>query len=146
MNDVSLIRLYVLRLAYLIIAVGLGLMIWPKLISHTSEWALRHGNAVGMLSGVQILALVGIRYPLKMLPLLFYELVWKTCWLLFVGLPLWRAGEVNAATAESIEACIFGVVLCLIAIPWKYAYVEYVRTPGSRWTNRPGPGDAARGA
>jgi hypothetical protein len=133
MPEVSTFRLYVLRAAYLLIAGGLAIMVWPKLLSHTNEWALKYGDTVSLLAGVQLLSILGIRYPLKMLPVLMFELVWKTVWLLTIALPLWRADQIDARTAESVEACVFGVVVCLVAIPWHYAYRHYVRAPGERW-------------
>lgn len=126
-------RLYVLRAAYLLIAVGLAFMVWPKLLNHTNEWAVKHGDTVSLLAGVQLLSILGIRYPLQMLPVLMFEFVWKAVWLLTIALPLWRAGQIDSGTAESIEACVFGVVVCLVAIPWPYAYRRYVLAPGERW-------------
>lgn len=67
MSEVSTFRLYVLRAAYLLIAVGLALMVWPRLINHTADWALKHGDTFGSLAGIQVLAMLGIRYPLKMI-------------------------------------------------------------------------------
>src|SRR5579859_4513072 len=105
MSEVSAFRLCVLRAAYALIAVGLAFMVWPKMIQHTGAWALKYGDTFGLLAGVQILAMLGIRYPLKMLPLLFFELTWKSIWLLAIALPLWRANQIDPGTAESIQAC-----------------------------------------
>jgi len=63
--SVSTFRLYLLRAAYLFIAVGLAVMIWPRIINHTTEWALKNGDTAALLAGVQVLAMLGIRYPLK---------------------------------------------------------------------------------
>lgn len=133
MVEVSTFRLYVLRGTYLLIAVGLAQLVWPKLLSHSTEWALKFGDTVGLLSGVQVLAMLGLRYPLKMLPILFFELTWKSVWLLTIALPLWQAGQIDAATEESIFACGLGVVICLVAIPWPYVVHHYVRAPADRW-------------
>jgi len=133
MTEVSTFRLHVLRATYLLIVVGLGSMIWPGVIHHTEAWALRNGDTASLLAGVSVLAVLGIRYPLQMLPLLLFELVWKAIWLLAIALPLWRAGPVDADTWESIKACGFGVVLMPIVIPWPYVLANYVRKPGDRW-------------
>ena len=37
LSEVSLFRLYTLRASYLVLAVGLGVYIWPVVISHTNE-------------------------------------------------------------------------------------------------------------
>ena len=104
-EEVSTFRLYLLRATYLLIAVGLGFMIWPRLIHHSNTWALKNGDTFGLLAGVQVLAVVGIRYPLQMLPLLLFELTWKAIWLIAIAFPLWRANEIDLGTAESIKAC-----------------------------------------
>jgi hypothetical protein len=94
-----------------------------------------------MLGAVTLLAaLLGIFHPLKMLPLLFFELAWKTIWVLSFGLPLWSAGRLDAGTAESLRACLLGVVLVPLVLPWGYVWTEYVKAPGDRWRGRePGP-------
>ena len=38
-REVSLFRLYTLRVAYLIMAAGLGAFIWPDVIHHTNQFA-----------------------------------------------------------------------------------------------------------
>src|SRR5579862_8801524 len=78
MTDVSLLRLYVMRATYLLLVVGLGLMIWPQIIHHPMS---THGATTSLLAAVQLLAIVGLRYPLQMLPVLLFELVWKSIWL-----------------------------------------------------------------
>jgi hypothetical protein len=90
MNDVSTLRLYLLRAGYLLLVVGLGSTIWPAILDQTT-WELMRGVVVSMLGAMSLLAVLGIRYPLQMLPLLFFELTWKSIWLLRVALPLWSA-------------------------------------------------------
>jgi hypothetical protein len=72
--------------------------------------------------------MLGIRYPLKMIPLLLFELVWKAIWLVTIALPLWRAGQIDPGTAESIKACVMGVIISIIAIPWPYFMAAYVKS------------------
>lgn len=133
MSEVSTFRLYLLRATYLLLAVGLGFMVWPGLIHHTNAWALKNGDTFGLLAGVQVLAMLGIRYPLKMLPLLLFELTWKSIWLITIAFPLWRAHQINPGTAESIKACGMGVIICAVAIPWPYVLANFLRAHGDRW-------------
>jgi hypothetical protein len=67
-----------------------------------------------------------------MLPLLLFELVWKSIWLLVVALPLWSVGQMDAGTSETATACLMGVIF-LVVIPWPYVFANYVLKPGDRW-------------
>lgn len=132
MNEISLFRLYALRAAYLLIVVGLGLQVWPDILHHDAPWELMQGVVTCVLAAVSILAVIGLRYPIRMLPLLIFELVWKSLWLGLVSLPLHRANQVDAGTAATTFACLLGVVF-LIVIPWPYVLRTYVMAPGDRW-------------
>jgi len=123
-GEVSRLRLYMLRGAYLLLAVGLGLMIVPVLIHHEP---MARGVIPSLLGGVWVLALIGLRYPLQMLPLLMFELVWKTIWLFDFGLPQWYAGQVPPTFAEDVKAIGLGVILMPIVIPWGYVYRHYIK-------------------
>jgi hypothetical protein len=140
MSEISTLRLCLLRAGYLIIAVGLVLMIWPGIIRPPDN--LPHMNAVvrSMLGAVALLAALGIRYPLKLLPVLFFELLWKTIWLLAFGLRLWSANKLGADTKETLNDCIFGVILVLIVTPWGYVFKHYLKARGDRWGKYSAPG------
>ena len=132
MQPVSLNRLYMLRIVYLIIAVGLGLMIWPGVIHHEQPWSLAQGFVNCMLAAFGLLCALGIRYPLQMLPVLLWELTWKTLWLLSVALPAWRAGPLDQAMLENLFA-VGLVIIIPIAMPWGYVVEKYFKQPGDRW-------------
>jgi hypothetical protein len=131
-TDVSLLRLYALRAGYLLIAVGMGTQIWPLVFHHRHWDDLMHGVAVSMLAALTALALLGVRYPLKMLPLLFMEVAWKTVWVVAMGLPLWQAGTMDADAADTMKACLMGVIF-LVVMPWSYVFANYVKASGDRW-------------
>lgn len=128
----SLHRLYALRAAYLLLVVGLGLTIWPGVIHHDRPWELKEGVVNCMLAGVGALAVLGLRYPLRMLPLLLFELVWESIWLIVVALPLWIAHRMDADTWETARACLM-VVIFPIVIPWPCVFANYVTRRGDRW-------------
>ncbi len=139
---ISPLRLNLLRVAYLIIAVGLALTIWPVIVSHSLEWPLMNSVVASMLTALSLLALLGLRYPLQMLPLLLFEFLWKTIWLVAVARPLWSAGALEPRTMETVRDCLF-VVLLLPLIPWRHVIDHYVRRPGERWRTGPAPTPAA---
>ena len=131
-TGVSLFRLYTLRVSYLILSLGLGIEIWPAVIHHTSRVAAAHGIQLGLLAGIGATAVLGLRYPVQMLPLLLFELIWKAIYLIAFALPLWSAHEVDAATAENVQACMMAVIFVPL-IPWRYVFVHYVLRRGDRW-------------
>jgi len=131
-REVSLFRLYTLRVAYLIMSAGLGGFIWPKVIHHTNEFAATHGVQCALLAGLGLTAALGLRYPLKMLPILLFELTWKAVYLIGFALPLWSAHQINDATAEDIKAVLM-VLIFIPLIPWRYVFAQYLLKPGDRW-------------
>jgi hypothetical protein len=86
-----------------------------------------------VLGAVALLAVLWIRYPLKMLPLLFFEFVWKSIWVFAFGLPLLLSGGLDPNTTETLTACLMGVALVPLVMPWGYALKHYLRAPGDRW-------------
>ena len=129
-QEVSLTRLYVLRATYLLLIVGLGGFIVPQLLSHEP---LARGVITSLLGAVWLLAFIGLRYPLQMLPLLMFEFAWKTVWLLDYGLAQWSSGNVPATFPEDFKAIVAGVILMPIVIPWGYVLRHFARQPGARW-------------
>ncbi|HEX6251841.1 MAG TPA: hypothetical protein VFZ56_10445 [Gemmatimonadaceae bacterium] len=135
MTGVSIFRLYVLRATYLLIVVGLGTTIWPLLLGAPETAEHFRGVTWCLLSTVALLALLGLRYPLKMLPLLFFELVWKTTWLVTVGLELRSTGQLVGAFSETWFANVLGLVIFPLAIPWGYVVRKYIREAGDPWSS-----------
>lgn len=129
-NEVSLTRLYVMRAMYLVLVIGLGAMIVPEILDH--ELTSR-GVIPSLLGAVWVLAFLGLRYPLEMLPLLMFEFVWKLIWMVSYGLPQWSSGQQPPTFAEDSFNIAFGAVL-LFVIPWGYAWRRFVKRPGARWS------------
>lgn len=127
---VPLWRLYVLRATYLLMIVGLGIVHLPNLFVHPPQAT---GVVPSLLAGMWLLAWLGLRYPLQLLPILLFEFVWKTIWVLAYGLPLWRADAFTADSAETLRATMMGVVLIPLVVPWGYLARHYLMRPGDRW-------------
>ena len=130
-REVSLFHLYALRALYLMIALFLLSTTAPRLME--APPTLMTGAARVLFTALGLLALLGVRYPLRMLPIMIFEFIWKSLWMVFIGLPLWTGGQLDAANSETFRAVLAGVILCPIAIPWRYVWVNYVKRPGDRW-------------
>jgi hypothetical protein len=142
MSDLSVWRLYLLRAMYLLMAVGLGITIWPGILAPGD---VSHMGSVvrSMLGALALIALWGLRYPVKMLPMLLFEFMWKIIWVVAFALGPWMNGRLDAARQETLFECLMGVVLVPIAVPWGHVFQQYLKAPGDRWR---GKGAAADGA
>ena len=129
-REVSLARIYVLRATYLLLVVGLGAMIVPDVLSHP---VISRGVIPSLLGAVWVLAFVGLKYPLEMLPLLMFEFAWKSIWMVAYGLPQWSVGQLPPTFAEDSFNIGLGVVLMPLVIPWGFVYRHYVKRAGARW-------------
>src|SRR4051794_16945153 len=129
-SEVSLTRLYVMRALYLLLVIGGGIQFLPQLIGHEPT---ARGVIPSMLAAMWVLACFGLRYPLQMLPVLLFELVWKTTWLLDYGLPQWRAGVSTTQFREDFKAIAVFPVIVILVIPWGYFFRHYLKKPGARW-------------
>ena len=133
MTEVSTARLFALPGIYFVMFVGLAATIWPLILNPPPDLQHMRGVVWSLLAALSLLSALGIRYPLAMLPLLFFELAWKVIWVVLIGLPLWTGDRFDAATRETWYSCLLGVVLVPLVIPWRYVFANYVKAPGNRW-------------
>jgi hypothetical protein len=133
MSDISTVRIYLLRAMYLLMAVGLGMTIWPGILVPGN---VSHMGSVvrALLGALALMSLWGLRYPVKMLPLLLFELVWKVIWVVAFGLGPWLRGELDPARKETLFSCLLGVVLIPLVAPWGSVFRHYIRAAGDRWS------------
>jgi hypothetical protein len=140
MAEPALWRLNLLRAGYAFAAVGIALTIWPLILSHPAGWPLMNGVVAAMMTAVSLLAALGLRYPLQMLPILLFELLWKAVWLASVALPLWSSGQLDPRTMKTVFECLLAAILIPL-IPWDHVFRAYVKTPGTRWRRPAAQGD-----
>jgi len=69
-KEVSTLRLYVMRVVYLLNFALLGSDVWPAIFRHQGAWDPLKGVAFAFWAALSALSVLGIRYPLKMVPLL----------------------------------------------------------------------------
>jgi hypothetical protein len=138
MKEVSPVRLWVMRAMYLVMAIGLGLTIWPLIVGHGSDVPRMTGVAWALLGTIGLLSLLGLRYPLQMIPLLLFELAWKAIWLVAFALPRWLDGTLDEGMRSTVFDTSLGIVL-IVVIPWRHVWANYVARPGDPWTLRRPP-------
>src|SRR5690606_29436849 len=129
-SEISTLRLWLLRCMYALIAVGLGLTIWPLILSPPAA-ADEDSVIAALLGALAVMAALGLRYPLKMLPLLLFELLWKLLWIATSALPVWLGGGLDAYGIDTFFACLIGVVLVPLVVPWRHVRIHYLRAPGT---------------
>lgn len=127
----SLTRLHLMRAGYLLMGLGLAAVKWP-LLPDAHTLPLYEGVTLCLLTAMSLLAFLGLRHPVKLLPVLLFESAWKLLWLALVALPGAVAGDLDAATRDTLFRCSL-VVLILAVIPWRYVWRSYVRAEGDRW-------------
>ena len=136
----SLPRLYALRGGYLFMGLGLVLVKWPLLPdAHTMEFY--ESATLCWLVAMSLLALRGLRHPIRWLPVLLLETLWKVLWLGLVARPRAIGGDLDGAYAEGVVTCSLVVVIAAV-VPWRHVWREYVRAPGDPF-RRARPGHAA---
>ncbi|MGD1067245.1 MAG: hypothetical protein ABR975_10560, partial [Vulcanimicrobiaceae bacterium] len=75
--ELPLYRLYLLRAMYAVLAFVQGDRTWSAIVRHTGPWELWNGVGHSFFGALTVLSLIGLRYPVRMLPLLVYEFAWK---------------------------------------------------------------------
>ena len=133
-TQVSPWRLNLLRMGYLVMGVGLAVVKWPAFFDH-EPWGLEEGTKECMLMAMSVLALLGLRHPLRMLPLLLFEVAWKLTWLAAVALPLWSDDKLEGAAREQAGEVLW-VVIIIAVIPWRHVLAQHVMAPGEPWRRR----------
>jgi hypothetical protein len=96
------------------------------------------GVVAALLTAMSLLAFLGLRYPVKLLPLLLFESAWKLIWLGVVAVPHVAAGFLSAEMGTMLSS-ISLVVVILAVTPWDYVWKAYVRAPGDPWRRSPAP-------
>jgi hypothetical protein len=130
-SEPSTTGLSLMRAGYLLMGVGLAIKKWP-LLGGAHTLPLFEGVTLCLLVAMSLLAFLGLRYPVKLLPLLLFESAWKLLWLALVALPKAIDGNLDKATSDIVFNCSF-VVLILAVTPWPHVWRTYVRAPGDRW-------------
>jgi hypothetical protein len=125
-------RLNLMRGGFLLMGVGLAIVKWPLLL-HAASLPAIEGATLLILTAVSLLAFLGVKYPIAMLPIMMFEVLWKVLWLAIVALPHLIANELNAPTESLLFSMLFVVPIILVT-PWDLVWRRFVAARGERWT------------
>ena len=121
-------RINAMRLLFLLIAVIMGIPVWSQILFESADWPVTLQVEQSLLAALALLSLLGVRYPLHMLPLMIFEITWKTIWLLSIAFPAWSSGRWNADMEVLFFECI-GIVIAYFIVPWRYIWKRYCVQP-----------------
>lgn len=121
-------RINAMRFLFLLMALVMGSVVWHQLLFDSADWDVMRGLAKSMLAALALVSLLGVRYPLQMLPLMLYEIAWKTVWILAIALRAWLGGKWTPGIESLFFDCI-GIVVAYFVVPWSHVWARYVVSP-----------------
>lgn len=119
-------RINAMRFIFLLMALVMGSIVWRQVLFESADWEWQRGLAKSMLAALALLSLWGVRYPLQMLPLMLYEMAWKTVWIVLIAGRAWLNGKWNADIDALFYDCI-GIVIAYFVVPWRYIWARYFK-------------------
>jgi hypothetical protein len=125
---VAMWRINAMRFLFLLMALVMGSMVWQQLLFESADWPVMRGLAKSMLAALALMSLLGVRYPLQMLPLMLYEIAWKTIWIVLIAGRAWMAGKWTPDIEGLFTDCI-GIVIAYFIVPWRYVWARYIMQP-----------------
>ena len=117
--------------AFLGITVGTTMLIGPDEIARKvvgfpfmlpPQDPIIYGAVAGIWTTVGCMSLLGLRAPLKFLPIFLLQLVYKSFWFAFIFTPLMMRGEFPDYGWASVIGNAIWMALDLKAIPWRYLF------------------------
>lgn len=125
------VNILLLRLFFLLVVVFVGYDSATTLAGYHGSWHHVQTAAWSMWAGFAVVSAFGIFQPLRFLPLVVFDVVYKAIWLGLVAWPLWRSGTLAGHPAEEMTVAFLWGVLPLVAMPWGWAFRHYFRRSGA---------------
>jgi hypothetical protein len=119
------IQIFAMRVGYLLVVVLVGSIAWPRLLAHGGPWDPVVAAALSMWAGSSVLSVFGLIHPLRWLPLVLFEIAYKSIWLIVVAYPLWAANQLAGSPAEAMTQQFLPVIFPIVVMPWGYVLRTY---------------------
>jgi hypothetical protein len=133
MSDQTAIRWGWLKAMYVYTLVGaggfgLGMILLPGRVQSTFRFPPQDPVMLGACGSVflalGLVSILGLRSPLKFVPVLLVELVYKPIWLVACALPLFLRGEFPFYVVFIALIFVTFIIGDLIAIPFSYLFTK----------------------
>ena len=106
---------------------GLGIIFTPKTMlkmHNTTCNPVDFGIEGSLFLAFALLSILGLRNPLKFVPILFYQLTYKTIWFIFVVIPLVIAGNLPQEAALTVVIFALTIIGDVIAVPFSNIFAK----------------------
>jgi hypothetical protein len=125
-DGVRPIQVHLLRISYVLVLVFVGPSSWLALIGHQGDWDPFMAAALSMWASSSVLSVIGVFQPLRMLPLVLFEVGYKLIWLIAVAWPLWVTDRLVGSPAEALTYAFLPVLAPIVLMPWGYVFRRYL--------------------
>jgi len=110
---------------------GVGIIVMPEMIKTKFPWPVEEPTAFGIVGSVYVafglLSILGLRSPLKFVPVLLMQLCYKSVWFIGVLVPLLVTEHFPSYAIPMVIVFITYIVGDLIAIPFSYIFAKESR-------------------
>lgn len=107
---------------------GVGIIVMPEMIKTKFPWPVEEPTAFGIVGSVYVafglLSILGLRSPLKFVPVLLMQLCYKSVWFIGVLIPLLITGRFPSYAIPMVIIFATFIIGDLIAIPFAYVFAK----------------------
>jgi len=107
---------------------GLGIIVMPEVVKTNFPWSVDEPTAFGIVGSVYLafglLSILGLRSPLKFVPVLLMQLCYKLVWLVGVLIPLVATAHFPRYAIPMVIIFVTYIIGDLIAIPFRYVFAK----------------------
>ncbi len=120
-------RLWLMRGLYFITFIGLVFDNWSQILFPDWQTDTLSGVAISFWASYSLLMGLGVRYPVKMVPLLLLQLLYKSAWIIGTYLPARSSGQLDESIESFFWICVTAVIIDTLVIPWGHVWRSYAK-------------------
>ncbi|WP_258097442.1 hypothetical protein [Marinoscillum pacificum] len=120
-------RSHVLRGLFFLNFISLFFDNWSQVLGGDLAEAIYPAVTVSFWAAFSLLNVFGVINPLRFIPILLLQLVYKSAWLVGSYWPAFALGSITEDQQEFFWICVAGIVLNLLIIPWRYTFNIYIK-------------------